>query len=88
MQKKKKLLNEEKEKGKSKKEERTGGVRPHGGVQDPLPVGLRHRSLRATGCPIGFAHFFSFFEEGSKERHLQKQKTVWFRVLTHPTSYR
>jgi hypothetical protein len=42
-------------KEKVKKEERTGGVRPHGGVRDPLPVGPQHRSLQATGCPIGFA---------------------------------
>jgi hypothetical protein len=38
MQKKKKLLNEEKEKGKVKKEERTGGVRPHGGAREKSEI--------------------------------------------------
>jgi hypothetical protein len=55
---KEKLLNEEKGKEKSKKEEeeRTGGViRTHGEVRDPAPGRTRHRSLRATGCSIGFA---------------------------------
>jgi hypothetical protein len=78
MQKKKKILNEEKEKGKSKKEERTGGVRPHGGVQDPLPVRLRHRSLRATGCPIGFAHFFPSSRREAKNVISKNRKLFGF----------
>jgi hypothetical protein len=42
-------------KKKEKKGERTGGVRAHGKVRDPTPDRTQHRSLRATGCLIGFA---------------------------------
>jgi hypothetical protein len=63
-EKEKKLLNEEKGKEKNKKEERTGGVRPHGEVRGPAPGRPVARLVAREPAKFGYNSFFNLRKVG------------------------